>query len=146
MLFGIWNYHFGTPFFHSSSSLNFNVFWTLNHHFFSSSLSGMPYFLVQHFSILGLSIFWDIKKPFFQLFGHFMSTHLWVDVECPIFFLVRHFSILGLSIFFTFCGYLNFFFQLFGHFVSTRVWVDAECPIFFGPTFFYFGTQYFWEY
>ena len=89
---------------------------------------GMPFFC-PIFSILGLSTFFGgIKKYFFQLFGHFMSTHFWVDVECPIFFLVRHFFILGLSIFLV---NEKSFFQLFGHFMSTHVWVDVECPIFF---------------
>ena len=75
ILFGIWNYHFGTPFFHSSSSLNFDVFWTWNYHFFSSSLSGcgMPYFfLVWHFSILGLSIFCT-----FWGYLEFFSSAVW---------------------------------------------------------------------
>ena len=77
-----------------------------------------------------------------------MSTHVWVDVECPNFFLVRHFSILGLCIFSNFWGYLRyFFFQLFGHFISTHVWVDVGCPnVFFGPIFFYFGTLYFFNF
>ena len=71
-----------------------------------------------------ICLFWDtvflgiLKNLFFQLFGHFMSTHASVDVECPIFFLVRHFSILGLSVF----GDIKKpFFQLFGHFMSTHV-------------------------
>ena len=71
------------------------------------------FFLVRHFSILELSIFQffgDIQKRcFFQMFRHFVSTHVWVDVECPDFLLVRHFSILGLSIFSIFLEYSKVF-------------------------------------
>ena len=37
---------------------------------------------------------------FFQLIGHFVSTHLWVDSECPNFFLARCFFIIPIIYFF----------------------------------------------
>ena len=103
----------------------FQIFGDIWKHFFPavwafhiySCLSGcgMPwFFLVRHFSILGLCIFsnfWGyLKRFFFQLFGHFISTHVWVDVECPNLFLVRYFFILGLCIFSNFWGFLRYFF------------------------------------
>ena len=131
------------------------------------------FFLVQHFSILGLCIFsnfwgylkrffssclgiscllmcewmWnalvffgdffllfqflgDIWKHFFQLFGHFMSTHVWVDVKCPNFFLVRHFSILGLCIFSNFWGHLETVFPAVWAFHAYSCLSGCECPIF----------------
>ena len=38
----------------------------------------------------------------FQLFGHFMSTHDWVDVECPNFFFGPTFFYFGTLYFFKF--------------------------------------------
>ena len=73
-----------------------------------------------------------MKLSLFQLIGHFVSTHIWVDAECPTFFLAPHFFIpthVEISMFFRSWNY--HLFQLIGHFVSTHIWVDSECPTFF---------------
>ena len=58
---------------------------------------GTPYFFWLDIWTFFLNWGWDIWI-FFQLFGHFVSTHFWADAECHTFFLVLHFFIVGLRV------------------------------------------------
>ena len=69
-----------------------------------------------------------------------MSTHVWVDVECPILFWSEIFPFWAL----VFLGIL-FFLRLFLFFLSTLLWVDVECPIFFWSDIFPFWDLVFFS-
>ena len=68
---------------------------------------------------------------FFQLIGHFVSTHLWVDSECPTFFLARHFFMLTLVQFLMFFWTWNnpLFHLILAICVYSYLRVDWKCSI-----------------
>ena len=74
----------------------------------------------------------------FQLIGHFVSTHLWVDSECPTFFLARHFFTPTLVQFLILFGTWNY--RLFQLKVAFRVYSYLSG---FGMPYFFFGPSFF---
>ena len=104
--------------------------------------------MVRHFFYFGTLCFFKLlgvfENVFFQLFGHFMSTHVWVDVECPNFFWSDIFLFWDSVFFQTFEDIWDFFSSSYLGISCLLIfeWM-RNALIFFGLTFFYFGTLYF---
>ena len=114
--FGPTFFYFGTLYFFKFLRIFENFFpvvWAF-HIYSCLSGCGCPnFFLVRHFSILGICIFsnfWGYLRTFSSsclgISRLLMFEWMWNTL---LFFFVRHFSILGLCIFSNFWGYLRLF-------------------------------------